>query len=406
MADSLRAKLSPIYAHLFTDFFDSPEVVETRATCDTCAMCDHGQVAPVAMDYFRPDAKCCTYHPGLANYLVGAILADTGDELAEGRNRLRARIAARVGVTPQFISPPRKYTLVYTAARGSSSFGRAKSLQCPYFDADGRCTVWRYREAVCSTYFCKYTAGKPGWAFWNTLKGYLGHVERELASWSATIIDPSVTEPQIDRLMLTAEDVDDLPPNAFDYGAYWGKWVGREEEFYVACYERVRGLQKGEFAQNVDDSPHGRRFIAELEARYNALSETVALPKTLVRTTNMKKRAAGDQTVVTTYNPFDAFAMETELFDTLGLLDEKKTLDENLAILDKEHDVQLAPELLRYLFMHGVLTPPEPPEPAKGAAAAQVAPGAAKPAAKEPGVNREERRASKSKAKGKRGGRR
>ena len=258
MADrlvTLRSKLAPVYGPLFPDLFDRPEVVETRATCDTCAMCNHGQIAPVAMDYFRPDAKCCTFHPGLANYLVGAIFADTSDELAEGRRRLRAKIAARIGVTPSFIASPRKYNVIYAAARGAGFFGRSKNMLCPYFDEenDGRCTVWRYRESVCSTYFCKYTAGKPGWQFWDTMKGYLSHVERSLAHYASVTVDPKVKEPKLERFVLTVEDVEDRAPNDADYASWWGTWLGREEEFYIECYKRVLVLQKAEFAKNVDD---------------------------------------------------------------------------------------------------------------------------------------------------------
>ena len=83
------------------------------------------QSSPVEMDYFKPDAKCCTYHPGIPNYLVGAILADQGEELAEGRRRLRARIEARIGVTPGYIQAPRKYNQIYSAARGTGDAVRA-----------------------------------------------------------------------------------------------------------------------------------------------------------------------------------------------------------------------------------------------------------------------------------------
>src|SRR6185295_5813910 len=60
MVDTLRSKLNPLYASLFASpgVFDRPEIVEKRATCDTCAMCDQGQLAPVEMDYFKPDTKC------------------------------------------------------------------------------------------------------------------------------------------------------------------------------------------------------------------------------------------------------------------------------------------------------------------------------------------------------------
>ncbi|HSO40280.1 MAG TPA: hypothetical protein VLT33_47470, partial [Labilithrix sp.] len=359
---TLRDKLNPLYAHLFAPgVFDRPEIEETRATCDNCAMCDHGQVAPVAMDYFEPSAKCCTYYPTLANYLVGGILADTSEELAEGRRRIREKIASRVNVTPLFVGAPRKYTLLYTAARGSGAFGRSKALQCPYFDADngGRCTVWQYREAVCSTYFCKYTNGKPGFDFWDTLKSYLSHVERMLARSLMTSIDKDLVVPALPPHELTIEELEDRPPSAADYERWWGKWVGREEEFYITCFERARAVTPKDFADHVDDAPEGRRCNAELAARYDAINAQTVLPSRLVLATGMRTRTAGDSVVVTSYNPYDGFSIEKELFDVLGKLDGAQTLEQNLARLDKEEDIQLAPELLQYLFTHGVIGEPD-----------------------------------------------
>jgi hypothetical protein len=367
MADALvtlRKKLNPLYAELFDETFDRPEVVETRATCETCAMCDHGQLAPVAMDYFKPDAKCCTFYPSLPNYAVGAILADTSDDLAEGRRRLRAKIAARVGVTPQAIASPRMYNVVYTAARGSGAFGRSEALLCPYFDKEngGRCTVWQYREAVCSTYFCKHTAGKPGWEFWSALKGYLSLVEMKLRVFASLSVDSTVSEPPQERLALTKEDVDGLPPTDEDYAHFWGNgaWVGREEEFYIACYEKVRSLPRAEFAKNIDDSPDGRAMLARVATTYDLIPANET-PKSLVLYSGklLKKRVTDDAVVVTTYNAFDAFSVEKELYEVLGLLKPEETLEQNLARLDEEHDVRLAPELLHYLFVHGVLVEPE-----------------------------------------------
>jgi hypothetical protein len=404
---TLRSKLAPVYGPLLSELFDRPEVVETRATCDTCAMCNHGQVAPVEMDYFKPDLKCCTYYPGLSNYLVGAILADTSEELAEGRRRLRAKIASRIGVTPNVVAAPRKYNVIYAAARGAGFFGRSKNMLCPYFDEenDGRCTVWRYREAVCSTYFCKYTAGKPGWQFWDTMKGYLSHVERSLAHYATVTVDKNMSEPQLERFALTAEDIEDRAPKDEDYAFYWGKgkWVGREEEFYIACYERVRALQRGEFEKNVDDTPDGRGLLAKLEAKYDEITKT-GLPPILVRASNLKKRDAGENVVVTTYNPFDAFSMEKELFDVLEMFRPDQTVEENLARLDKEKDVQLAPELLQYLFIHGVLAAPEKPKPADAAnpastAAAAVAVAPAPVPAPKPAKRHEGRAGAKPKPK-------
>jgi Fe-S-cluster containining protein len=361
---TLRTKLTPIYAQLFGEVFDQPAVVETRATCEACSMCDHGQLAPVAMDYFVPDAKCCTFHPTLANYAVGAILADQGDELAEGRRRLRAKIAARVGVTPNGIASPRRYNVLYSAARGAGFFGRSKAMLCPYFDAenDGRCTVWLHRDAVCSTYFCKYTAGKPGFLFWDSLKSYITFVERTLSRHTAVGLDPSVREPPYDRLSLSKEDLEDLPPTDADYASYWGNgaWVGREEEFYVACYQRVRDMPRSAFVEAVDDTPDGRGYLGRLASRYELIpSDETPKSLVLVAPKDLQKRVTEDAVVVTTYNPYDAFSVDKELFDVLGMLRPEETLEENLRRLDRDHDVQLAPELVHYLYVHGVLVEPE-----------------------------------------------
>src|SRR5687767_1905524 len=82
--------------------------------------------------HFRPDAKCCTYHPTLPNYLVGALLADPDPALEEGRRRVRDKLAARVGVTPLWLAAPRK-TMVLLEASRDTSFGRSRALRCPYY---------------------------------------------------------------------------------------------------------------------------------------------------------------------------------------------------------------------------------------------------------------------------------
>jgi hypothetical protein len=116
-ASTLRDVLPPVYRAFAGDVFDRPPVSEKRATCAACAMCDKGEPSPVPMEYFRPDTKCCTFFPRLPNYLVGAILSDP--ETTEGRKRIRARIATRIGVTPRFVTRPRKTELVMSQYGGA-----------------------------------------------------------------------------------------------------------------------------------------------------------------------------------------------------------------------------------------------------------------------------------------------
>ena len=89
MSASLRSHLPEVYRSRLPAFFDRPPIVETRATCSDCAMCDKAgpaeAVAPVGGGFFRPEVKCCSYHPTLPNFLAGAALQDASSGGAEGR---------------------------------------------------------------------------------------------------------------------------------------------------------------------------------------------------------------------------------------------------------------------------------------------------------------------------------
>lgn len=357
MTDSLRGTLPPVYQPLFGQFFDRPKVVETRATCDKCAMCDHGQPSPVPMEYFRSDTKCCTYHPQLPNYLVGAILADPAPEMEEGKRRVREQIKRRSGATPHWLSRPRKMSLILLGY--GEAFGRAKSLLCPYFNGEdpaASCTIWRHREAVCMTYYCKYTAGKRGFDFWVSFKNYLWHVQRTLVKFAAQAVDRAVVEPVFKKHQLTLEDIEDLPPKDSDYAAWWKSWVGREEEFYVRCWEWVKSIPQRQFALNVDDTEAGKGYLADLVAKYEHLQNRI-LPSRLVRNARMSEQHVGDKVVVTTYHRYDSFALDKDLYEVVGMFRASETLEENLARLQAE-GIELVPELVEFLYVTGVLVEP------------------------------------------------
>ena len=357
MGESLRDKLAPIYRPLLSELFDRAEVNEPRATCDDCAMCDKG-AGPDALklDYFRPDTKCCTYYPSLPNYLVGAILSDPDPALDDGKRRIRERIALRTGVTPAWIAAPRLYTAISMAASGA--FGRSKKMTCPYLTDDARCSIWRHREAVCSTFFCKYNRGRRGYEFWSAMKMYLGNVEVELGQWAMKGIDSSLEDVRERKLRLTVEDIEGLPPREETYAAIWKDWLGREEELYIACYERVNAMTRDEFARVCDRSRDGTRHVKTLTQKWDRLLSD-ELPQSLIRNPKMLRVLPnGDNVVVTAFNANDSFALDKDLYDVLAMLDGKKSVEENLAWLAKEHGIELTSDLLNHLYIHGVLVAP------------------------------------------------
>jgi hypothetical protein len=363
MSDSLRDTLPSLYGPLLPDFFDRTAILETRATCADCAMCDKGGASPaLETAFFRPDIKCCSYHPTLPNYLVGALLEDASPGFEVGRGRIREKIARRIGVTPEWLAAPRKFLVLFEAAR-ESSFGRSDSLLCPYYDrAGGNCSIWRYRESVCATFFCKHTAGAAGHAFWTALRRYLFHVERLLARHAAKSIDPALRDPDLPRMKLTREDLEDRPPAETTYAGTWGAWVGREEDFYRKCADRVRSLERADFECLVDEP--GRALLAAAVESYDAVTQPKLLPR-LKLNPDMRIVPAPGGVGVTTYSRYDSLFLTEALYEALGHFSGEDSVEVVLERLRRDHDVELPTSLLLELQLHGVVTSAEDRTPSR-----------------------------------------
>ena len=123
---------------------------------------------------------------------------------------------------------------------------------CPYFlKESGNCSIWKFRESVCSTYFCKHVAGSSGKHLWSDVKKYLSHVEQCLGQYLAKeagldyflkiSLDLNVGQ----NSRLTHQELDGLPPDSYE--KIWGKWKGREDEFYKWTFQKVNEMSKSTF---------------------------------------------------------------------------------------------------------------------------------------------------------------
>jgi len=249
-APAFRDQLPSCYRHLLPVFFDAPWPSEPHATCDRCTMLPPPGVAPESGRFFRPETKCCTYHPFLPNYAVGGLLGAEETRDSPGRESVKRRLAERDGVVPAGIRASARYLRSYQAL---GDMGTEIALRCPYYDEPtGGCTVWRFREAACTTWFCKLRYGRDGLAFWSSLRGYLHALERVLARHGLRELGFSDDQVQrAGRLPVTANAAvrEDGPEGEAARRALWGEWWGREEELYVACYRQVLALDAAGLAR-------------------------------------------------------------------------------------------------------------------------------------------------------------
>lgn len=348
--------LPPLYGGWLTELLGASIPRESRATCSNCPMCQvEGRDSLAAP--FRPDVKCCTYVPELQNYLAGQILLDSGVDTAFGRASLLRRIAARVGVTPRSVDVPPIYAQLY-AASSKLAFGRAPRLRCPHFDEDngGRCSIWQYRNSVCTTWFCRYVRGPLGHEFWNQVKQLLMAIEVQLATWAVVELFPSsamlqsALEPRNrvgpERLVEELSGIDENESHSM-----WGRWWGREVDFYQACAQLVSALDWSDVLRISGAEVAGRaRVVHSLFQRM----WQAAPPLRLTVSPALTESVVGGAVTVAVHSAMDPIVISSAVYTVLDRFD-GRPVEEVMLEINETTDAKIDEATVRSLLDYGVL---------------------------------------------------
>jgi hypothetical protein len=350
--------LPPLYDRWMRECLSGDIPNEPKATCHDCAMCQAqgGSQAPDDPVFFDPGSKCCTYVPMLWNFLVGALLEDDSPEAAPGRRTVEARIAAGIAVTPLGLDRTPVYATLY--GHISEAFGRAQSMRCPhYIEEGGLCGVWRARESTCATWFCKHERGQVAKRFWQQLHRLLVAAERAVATWCVMRLDVGTDAlaallpfPSGPRHPVTAADFDGraIPERL---KLLWGRWGGRQEEFYRAAGRLARELAWADVL-----AIGGSELQAAVEitrAAFERLTST-RLPERLRAGAINLTPAPGGGALVTTYSPLDPLSLSPAVLKILPYFDGRTTRAARQAIT-RQLGLQVDSSLLLRLLDFGVL---------------------------------------------------
>jgi hypothetical protein len=327
---------------------------ETEATCDDCAMRPpRGAAEKDETSFFDPVTKCCTYQPELPNFLVGRVLVD---KTAPARRTVEERIDARVGVTPLGLSTPPLFGVLYDAAAPAGGFGHARALRCPHHLDDGRCGIWRHRNAVCATWYCKHVRGAVAARFWREgVEAMLRAVEEALArhcllelgvSYESVLASLPRKRPPGTKADVPLDRV--LPAR---YAKTWGSWAGRERELYTRSAAIVDALAWKEVLAIAGPTV---RLLANATRELHALVTSAEVPDKL-RLGDIGIVAASKSAVrVSTYSEYDPIELPAELVPLLHRFDGRKTRAV-MAEIEKREGVSLDDELLRQLVDFQIL---------------------------------------------------
>lgn len=356
--------LPPLYAAWFDDLLSGDIPLETRATCNDCAMCESKTEAKTrSANYFTPQLKCCTYLPFLPNFLVGMILADKDPAMARGRASVETRLDAGLAVTPRGLEWPLKMRAQYTQME-PQAFGRTQSFRCPHYldEQGGLCSIWKYRNSVCSTWFCKYVRGAVGKEFWENAKQLLSLIEIDLASWCAVqleldesalsfLLKPFLMPGQLPTL--TQLDVDEHVDSATQRRV-WANWYGRERDFYRACATLVASLTWREVLKVCGPDVQLRARLTQktyLQLISNEIPTRLRSgPFTVI---------AVDRGTYSLHNPgigLDSLQVSERVMRLIPYFDGRPTTEIVSQIVEKE-GLRFTPELLRRLVDFKILAP-------------------------------------------------
>jgi Fe-S-cluster containining protein len=353
----LSDSIPEFYHRLLPEVFHFEIPSEPFANCADCPLIcsDVSEVGKNLAKPFSPETKCCTFSPRIPNYMVGAILSDADTAMDEGRKRIIEKIQSQQGVLPHGLYPTKKYKLLYEASR-NDSFGRSKLLMCPYFIAgEKNCTIWKYREAICALWFCKHLAGTSGYSFWNTLIEYMKYVQESLIAYTFSQLGVDYFDPYGTDNTMSYEDLEELPMKNSMYEKKWGQWVGKENEFYIACYNLVNEMSRDSFEAIV-----GIDQMLLVNKIIEVYQKIVELPELMERSDNIDLQRTVDSYIIEINHYIEridsTIAYSFGIPDyVLDAFDGKLTTSQVVEKIFKDHSVVLEPEILIALYHHGVL---------------------------------------------------
>jgi hypothetical protein len=345
------------FAAWLGELLSGPIPREKKAECSACPMCVglvEGQGEPI----FDPTVKCCSYLPALSNFTVGMILADTDESETYGRKSIRGRIDLGVSVTPLGLGRAPSIQLI---GSDNSTFGRSAALLCPHYigSSGGRCGIWKYRNSVCTTWFCKHVRGATGQTFWRETRELLFTLEKDLSIWSALELgcNPEVITSLLSLGSAKPESrlASELVPSerASEARRVWGTWIDRKVEFFIRAAALVTNLTWKEVLALTGQSARVRA-LRVLDCYAGLFAKEI--PHRLVAVSTSTRYVTGDSARVVTYSPLDALAVSSEVLQLLHYFDGRPTSDARHEIAVHEA-IELDDDLLRALVDYRLLVP-------------------------------------------------
>ncbi len=196
--------------------------------CNECTMMEQGKA-----NFIKKG--CATFFPSFPNFIVGEmIVEDVSPEIPTWVTMGRG--------DPLWLHTP------VLEPHGGFEVVREKletrSYSCPLYTNNGFCSIYEHRHSTCMTWHCKYPSERVE-RLWNTLEKLM--LESSIAAAMLIMkrlgldyklyLDVWYGWKNPYREWFSTYNIDDEL-----YRRLWGQWYGREEEYYIRCFEELESL--------------------------------------------------------------------------------------------------------------------------------------------------------------------
>jgi len=236
---------SPFLKSYVLDKFGLVSLTETKATCENC-LCSKPNRG--TLPFYQKDLKCCTFHPFLPNYAVGALL-DNSHPPTNIKAILHSKINSCEYALPLGIFAPLNYQIQFNN-RNENDFGNKLDFLCPYFDDKNKnCGIWLHRGSICTSYYCISDHGESGLKQWELIGEYL-HLCEMVLSQDALVsmgLPPEMIEHQLEYINCssgTEEETNSSSMNKALFNEYWKDWLDHDSisNFYISSSKYISTL--------------------------------------------------------------------------------------------------------------------------------------------------------------------
>ena len=262
----------PLYSEILSHEILRMDLNETKATCDQCL---RARPPTPLKDRYQNHLKCCTYYPLVPNFAVGAILADSTGRYDYAQKVIRKIIQKRQYSLPIGLLPPVAYQLEFRN-RKDGEFGQKEDWLCPYFHQEkNQCSMWAYRGAVCTSYYCKSSYGKKGQKYWSQMSDYLTYVEMALLEESLIRLDFSPRQISdcfryVNCDTGTSHEKKSWSMPKKTAQVFWRDYDADQEGFFIKCFKIVSSFDRSDFKEMMGEQ--GLEIQNQLLAVYKTLT--------------------------------------------------------------------------------------------------------------------------------------